>query len=150
MINVTRERRTAHSANALWNVLSDPTNLPRVLDRIKHVDIGELGAHGIPVKAHFDFGVVFGVKIAEGLFSTHHHHHVSFDAHQPLPIVARWTLKPQPNGTLITAQLRFDLKDFVGPLARMAPMVTVRKDVSDELDEALKRVDIMARMQIPS
>ena len=147
MITINRERRVAHSIAAVWALLSEPTNLPRVMPRITRVELGPTTTGGTPLTAYFNFGSQLGQRSAPGMFRAIAGNDISYQCTKPLPILARWLLQPVDGGTLIKASLQFDLKPLLGPLALMAPTALIKKNVGDELDAALARADTLLTTQ---
>ncbi len=141
MITINRERRVSHSMAAVWALLAEPTNLPRVMPRIARVELGVPTVAGTPLTAHFNLGSQLGQRAAPGIFRAVGGNDISYECKKPLPILARWLLQPVDGGTLIKATLQFDLKPLLGPLALMAPTAMIKKNVGDELDAALARAD---------
>lgn len=149
MISITRERRVPYEPDAVWALLSDPANLPRILPRITRVELGTTTGDSTPLTAYFNFGSQLGQRSAPGVFRTVGQDDVVFECTRPLPILARWTLQPQEEGVLLTALLRFDLKPLLGPLAMMAPTAMIKKSVADELEAALKRTEHLVAQAKP-
>lgn len=147
MITINRERRVTHSMAAVWALLAEPTNLPRVMPRIGRVELGATTAAGTPLTAHFNLGSQLGQRAAPGMFRAVGGNDISYECKKPLPILARWLLQAVDGGTLIKATLQFDLKPLLGPLAMMAPTALIKKNVGDELETALARADTLLTTQ---
>ena len=145
MISVTRERPLAYGPDAVWAVLSDPANLPKIMDRITRVEVGAVTGGSRPLTAHFDFGTQIGQRSAPGVFRTVGRDEVLFESAKPLPLLARWTLQPAGETVVLTALLRFDLKAMLGPLAMLAPSAMIKARVGAELETALKRTEQLLR-----
>lgn len=142
MIRITRERRIpAHDLAALYALLADPHNLPRIMPRIAKVEAGEPAGENTPLTAYFQFGSELGQRAAKGVFRAVAGQEVSFECAKPLPILARWTLHPQGEGTLLKGLLQFDLKPLLGPLALMTPTTLVKQRVGAELEQALLQAE---------
>ncbi|HEY1016084.1 MAG TPA: SRPBCC family protein [Herpetosiphonaceae bacterium] len=142
MISITRERRIpALAPAALYALLADPQNLPRILPRIARVEAGEPAGDSTPLTAYFQFGDDLGQRAAPGVFRAVADKEVAFECAKPLPIVARWTLHPQGQGTLLKGLLQFDLKPLLGPLALMTPTTLVKQRVGAELEQALRQAE---------
>lgn len=144
MITVTRERQLRRPISELWQLLTNPHNLPRILPRIARVDVNERTSDAQPITAYFDFGAYLGTQAAQGIFSTIEQQSIRFEAEQPLPIVAHWQLQPQANSTKVHASLSFDLKPILGPIAKVVPISLVKSEISRELEQALRRIERLA------
>ncbi|HYF63816.1 MAG TPA: SRPBCC family protein [Herpetosiphonaceae bacterium] len=147
MITINRERTMSHGPDEVWALLSEPANLPRIMPRISRVEVGAATAQGIPLTAHFNLGSQLGHRTAPGIFRAVDGRDVSYQATKPMPILARWLLEPVGEGTLVRATLEFNLKPVLGPLAMMAPMAMIKKNVTGELDLALQRTAQLLRDQ---
>lgn len=145
MITINRERTMLHGPDEVWALLSEPANLPRIMPRISRVEIGAATEQGIPLTAHFNLGSQLGHRSAPGLFRALDGRDVSYQATRPMPILARWLLEPMANGTRVQATLQFNLKPLLGPLAMMAPLAMIKKNVTGELDLALQRTEQILR-----
>jgi hypothetical protein len=147
MITINRERTMLHDPDEVWALLSEPTNLPRIMPRITRVEVGAATPQGIPLTAHFNLGSQLGHRSAPGMFRALDGRDVSYQCTKPMPILARWLLLPVAAGTLLRATLQFNLKPLLGPLAMMAPMAMIKKNVTSELDLALQRTEQLLRDQ---
>jgi len=147
MITINRERPMSHDPEEVWALLSEPTNLPRIMPRITRVEVGVATPQGIPLTAHFNLGSQLGHRAAPGIFRAVDGRDVSYQCNKPMPILARWLLLPVAAGTLLRATLQFNLKPLLGPLAIMAPMAMIKKNVTGELDLALQRTEQLLRDQ---
>ena len=142
MINVSRQRRVPFAPEIVFGLLANPANLPRLMERIERVDVGALESHAVPVTAYFNFGSRLGRRSAPGLFKWTNDS-ISFEALEPITIVACWTLQPANQQTLVTAALSFNLRPILGPLAVMAPTTAIKRNIGHELDSTLERVEAL-------
>lgn len=145
MITINRERPVPYHPDDVWTLLSEPANLPRIMPRITRVEVGAATPQGIPLTAHFNLGSQLGQRSAPGVFRAVDGRDVSYQATKPMPVLARWLLLPVATGTLLQATLQFNLKPLLGPLAMMAPLAMIKKNVTGELDLALQRTEQILR-----
>ncbi len=125
----------------VFAVLAEPSNLPRVLPRITDVTVSPATPEGIPMQLTFNFGSRLGRRSAPGIFTVEEQQTVAFRCREPMPILARWSLQTINATTHVIALLEFDLKPMLGPLAMMAPQTLIKNSVSNELEQALLRVE---------
>src|SRR6266545_7988755 len=108
MIIVNRARYIDASPDAVFAALSNPHNLAGIMPRVRRVEMVDQQPDHALIATHMSFGL-FGDIRTEGVVRWQRDREVIFSARRPLPVEARWTLRPANGGTDLQAALALDL-----------------------------------------
>lgn len=143
MIRVQREGTVQANAEQLHVLLADPQSMPKLLPRIKRVEVGASDQGGTHVVTHMSFGGPLGLQRYSGVLRSSPEA-IWFEASKPFAVLARWTLVPDGESTQVTALLELDLDTLLKPLGRFGSkkvLATIEQDIGEELEQSLRRID---------
>ncbi|MBC8164045.1 MAG: SRPBCC family protein [Roseiflexaceae bacterium] len=136
MIEVTCTRFVRGSPAHIFEILADPTNLARMLPRVRRIDVLEQFDDHARIATHMAFGP-FGTVRNEGEARWRDGSEISFISRTPIFVETRWQIVPANAGATVNVILRLDLAPLIGPLAGFIPPRQVVEMVAPELEAAL-------------
>lgn len=138
-VSAQRERLIQASPQAIFALLSEPSNLSAVLPRVSRVEVLGRGAVSARVRTHMAIGPL-GSMASEGEVRWVADREFSFCSERPVAIESRWTLTPEGSGTRISVVMTLDLTPMIGPLAAFVPVDSVTAMVGPDLEAALAAI----------
>jgi carbon monoxide dehydrogenase subunit G len=139
MISVNRSRHINASPEAVFDALSDPTNLAGLMPRVRRVELTDRQADRARITTQMAIGPFTDIR-SEGDVRWQPGREVVFSSKRPVAVEARWTLRPAGEGTDLQAAFSLDLAPLLGPLAALIPQQDVANLVGPDLDSALAEV----------
>jgi carbon monoxide dehydrogenase subunit G len=139
MISIQRVRHIEASPEAIFDTLSDPSNLAGLMPRMRRVELKERQANWARIITVMAIGPFTDIR-GEGDVRWQPGREVVFSSQKPVSVEARWTLTPAGGGTDVKAALSLDLAPLIGPLAAFVPQQEVAAMVGPDLDAALAEI----------
>jgi len=139
MIHIHRIRHIDAAPEAVFVALSDPSNLAQLMPRVRQVDLIEHQPDRARIATYMTIGPFANIR-SEGDVRWQAGREVVFSSRRPLPVEARWILKPSGSGTDLQAMLSLDLAPLIGVLAAFVPHKDVANMVGPDLDAALAEI----------
>jgi carbon monoxide dehydrogenase subunit G len=140
MITLQRSKVVAAGPKEVFESLSDPQELTRLIPRVQKVDVLERHADHARIATHMSMGGIFGTIRCEGELRWVEPSSITFTVQKPLPLENRWSLTPIVGGTEITVMMSLDLVPLLGPLAQFVPANAVTDILGKDIDGALQRI----------
>jgi hypothetical protein len=134
MIHIHRIRHIDAAPEAVFVALSDPSNLARLMPRVRQVDLIERQPNRARIATYMTIGPFANIR-SEGDVRWQAGREVVFSS-----VEARWILKPSGSGTDLQAMLSLDLAPLIGVLAAFVPHKDVANMVGPDLDAALAEI----------
>lgn len=143
MIRVNRQRYIANVApEEIFQVLANIERLPRLLPRIRKVELKNRRQNSAFLALHFHIGKkMFGTIRCEGELKWTEPREVVFTVKKPLPARVVWSITPDHGGVTLSATISLNLEPWLGPLIHIVPQPIVKEMIARELDHALEEVD---------
>ena len=139
MIRINRTRHIDATPEAVFAALSDPSNLAGLMPRVRRVDLMDRQPDRARIATQMAIGPFANIR-SEGDVRWQAGREVVFSTRRPLPVEARWILKPSGSGTDLQAMLSLDLAPLIGVLAAFVPHKDVANMVGPDLDAALAEI----------
>ncbi len=138
-IRIVRQREIASSADRIFALLAEPSNLARLLPNVRSVELLDQTAEHARVITTMSLGPLAGFRV-EGTVHWQPGREIVFRARAPLAVESRWLLIPVGSGTRVEVTLVLDLASVIGPLAAFVPADKVIAVIAPDMDATLAKI----------